>query len=81
MLSVTLLPLLLITAGFAAPSSRDDTNVPASALPLPANQQQLVAPSTAPSFVTVAVGLQNYTCTFEGNFVWVVVALSFVHCG
>jgi hypothetical protein len=79
MLSLTLLPLLFVTAGFAAPSSRDAIKVPASALSLPANQTQLVAPTNAPSLVTVAVRSQNYSCSSEGTWLWVVVALSFVH--
>ncbi|KAJ6562596.1 hypothetical protein B0H19DRAFT_944260 [Mycena capillaripes] len=30
---------------------------------LPSNQTQLVAPTTAPKFVAIGVGIQNYTCT------------------
>jgi hypothetical protein len=82
MLSLTLLPLLLVTASFALPSSRGARNikVPYYALPLPDNQTQLVLPIHAPSFVTVAVGSQNYSCSSDGTWVWVVIAaLSFVH--
>ncbi|KAJ7817154.1 hypothetical protein B0H14DRAFT_2843123, partial [Mycena olivaceomarginata] len=35
----------------------------AATLSLPANQTQLVAPTTAPLFVALGVGVQNYTCT------------------
>jgi hypothetical protein len=75
MLALLLLPLLLATGGFALPSHRDASNIPVTALSLPVNQQQLVAPNYAPSFVTVAVGLQNYTCSEKGDWVWVVVAI------
>jgi hypothetical protein len=68
LVALTLLPLLLVTAGFAVPSNRRATNVPASALSLPAGQQQLVAPTTALSFVTVAVGTQNYSYTSSGRW-------------
>jgi hypothetical protein len=30
---------------------------------LPSGQTQLVAPTTAPLFVALGVGIQNYTCT------------------
>jgi len=70
MLPLTLLPLLLATAGFAAPSNRATvSDVPVSALSLPPNQRRLVAPPNSPSFVTVAVGTQNYTCSQNGSWV------------
>ena len=52
MLVLSLLPLLLVTGGFAA---------------------------TAPKFVALAVGMQDFTCRRNATFGWVVVALSFVH--
>jgi len=44
--------------------------VPASALQsdLPSNQTLLVAPSSAPNFVALGVGVQNYTCSSTGTF-------------
>ena len=66
MLVLSLLPLLLVAAGSAMPSRR--ATVPASALTLPAGQTQLVAPTDAPSFVTLAVGFQNFTCAPSGNW-------------
>ncbi|KAI9443419.1 hypothetical protein H4582DRAFT_2072465 [Lactarius indigo] len=60
-------PLLLATAVFAELSRRQcSSNVPASAMNLPPNQQQLVAPTDAPNFVVVGVGNQNYTCAESG---------------
>ncbi|KAH9025629.1 hypothetical protein EDB85DRAFT_1849840, partial [Lactarius pseudohatsudake] len=35
---------------------------------LPANQQQLVAPTDAPTFVTLVAGFQNFTCTLKGTW-------------
>jgi len=67
MLVLSLLPLLLVEAGFAIPSHR--APIPASALTLPPDQTQLVAPIDLPSFVTLAVGFQNFTCSTQtGNW-------------
>ena len=79
MLVLSLLPLLLVTGAFAAPSRRDASSIPATAMDLPSGQNQLVAPTTAPKFVALAVGMQDFTCIRNGTFGWVVVALSFVH--
>ncbi|KAJ7645059.1 hypothetical protein DFH06DRAFT_1425712 [Mycena polygramma] len=48
----------------AAPAAKDaccDTS--AAVMDLPSNQTQLIAPTTAPKFVALGVGIQNYTCT------------------
>ncbi|KAH9044149.1 hypothetical protein EDB84DRAFT_1266259 [Lactarius hengduanensis] len=69
MLALTFLPLLLLaTAGLAA-SSRRASSVPASVLAqlLPANQQQLVAPTDAPTFVALVTGFQKFTCAHQGG--------------
>ncbi|KAH8983244.1 hypothetical protein EDB86DRAFT_3106437 [Lactarius hatsudake] len=72
MLALSFLPLLLLaTAGLATFSSRATTSsVPASVLAqlLPPNQQQLVAPTDAPTFVALVVGFQNFTCTEQGTW-------------
>ncbi|KAI9452727.1 hypothetical protein BJY52DRAFT_1190075 [Lactarius psammicola] len=65
MLVLSLLPLLLATAGFATHSRR--APVPASALILPLDQTQIVAPTDPPSFVTLAVGFHNYSCMQPGK--------------
>jgi len=65
MLVLSLLPLLLVEAGSAMPSRR--APIPASALTLPPDQTQLVAPTDPPSFVALAVGFQNFTCVPPGN--------------
>jgi hypothetical protein len=65
MLALPFLSLLLATTGFAAPHHN---GVPASALKLPSNQTQLVAPTSAPKYVAVGVGNQNYSCTAGGNY-------------
>ncbi|KAJ7049870.1 hypothetical protein C8F01DRAFT_945551, partial [Mycena amicta] len=41
----------------------DIASSPARVLDLPANQTALVAPTTPPRFVTLGVGIQNYTCS------------------
>ncbi|KAH9021240.1 hypothetical protein EDB85DRAFT_2001121 [Lactarius pseudohatsudake] len=60
--------MLASTAGLAA-SSRRASSVPASVLAqlLPANQQQLVAPTDAPTFVALVTGFQKFTCAHQGG--------------
>jgi hypothetical protein len=53
---------------FAAPPHVKRLDVPASALQLPSNQTQLVTPTTAPNYVALGVGNQNYSCTDWGNY-------------
>ncbi|VDB88881.1 unnamed protein product [Peniophora sp. CBMAI 1063] len=66
-------------SAFAAPSPRDTAadfdlptgcSVSASVLQdlLPSNQTALIAPSSAPRFVALGVGVQNYTCSSTGTF-------------
>lgn len=66
------LSLLLATTSFAAPPrhGRGGASVPGSVLQseLPANQTVLVAPNSPALFVSVGVGIQNYTCTSAGNY-------------
>ncbi len=68
MLALPFLSLLLATTGFAAPPNKERHDVPASALKLPGNQTQLVVPTTAPNYVVIGVGNQNYSCTASGNY-------------
>ncbi|KAF8260887.1 hypothetical protein EI94DRAFT_1705972 [Lactarius quietus] len=68
MLILSLLPLFLVTACYAAPSRRANGCLPAGLLVLPANQTQLVAPKTSPNFVTLGVGYENYTCLPSGTY-------------
>ncbi|KAH8992236.1 hypothetical protein EDB92DRAFT_1945440 [Lactarius akahatsu] len=74
MLALSFLPLLLLaTAGLAASSPgrrATPSGVPASVLAqlLPANQQQLVAPTDAPTFVALVTGFHNFTCTRMGTW-------------
>ncbi|KAH9025627.1 hypothetical protein EDB85DRAFT_1981763 [Lactarius pseudohatsudake] len=74
MLALSFLPLLLLaTAGLATPSPArraTPSAVPAAVLAqlLPANQQQLVAPTDAPTFVALVTGFQNFTCTLKGTW-------------
>ncbi len=70
MLTLSLLPLLLATAGLAVPSRRLDQSVPASVLAglLPTGQNSLIAPTNAPSFVLVGFGTETYTCAQGGTW-------------
>ncbi|KAI9466612.1 hypothetical protein BJY52DRAFT_1182167 [Lactarius psammicola] len=66
--ALPLLSLFLATTGLAAPPHKEHHDVPASALRLPSNQTQLVSPTTAPNYVVIGVGNQNYSCTDSGNY-------------
>ncbi|KAH9009197.1 hypothetical protein EDB85DRAFT_2059564 [Lactarius pseudohatsudake] len=70
MLALSFLSLLLLATASLAASSRRASSVPASVLAqlLPANQQQLVAPTDAPTFVALVTGFQNFTCTEQGDW-------------
>lgn len=55
-----------------------DVSGEASQIDLPANQTQLVLPTNStPTFVGLAFGVQNYTCTSSNNFTYVPPPLSF----
>ncbi|KAF8273396.1 hypothetical protein EI94DRAFT_1826148 [Lactarius quietus] len=64
-----LVSLVLASTGFAASHHGRGGPVPGSALQneLPSTQTLLVAPNTSATYVTLGVGIQNYTCT-AGNY-------------
>jgi hypothetical protein len=68
--SVVALPAVVRDVSFWPPTDKTGCKVSASVLQalLPANQTQLVAPSSDPSFVVLGVGVQNYTCSAAGTF-------------
>jgi len=71
MFAWSILSLALCAASaVAAPRSHSSCSVPASALQtdLPTGQTALVAPSFAPNFVALGVGVQNYSCSAAGTF-------------
>jgi len=70
MLTLPLLSLLLATTALAVPhhKGRDGSQVPISAMNLPFDQTQLALPISAAKYVTMGVGVQNYSCTAGGNY-------------
>jgi hypothetical protein len=68
MLAQTLLPFLLFTASFAAPSRRQTVCVPPQALYLPKWQTTITPPAEALQFVTLGVGDQHYNCSDQGTY-------------
>jgi len=64
MLVISLASVLLTVPALALPKAdpEDCCSLSEAKLPLPSNQTALTAPTGAPSFVAVAVGVQNYTC-------------------
>ncbi|KAF8967757.1 hypothetical protein BDZ97DRAFT_1755842 [Flammula alnicola] len=55
-------------SGCASPASGKHTCAINATLTVPANQTVLAAPSTAPSYVLLGVGYQNYTCSTAGVY-------------
>ena len=68
MLILSLISFLLVTSCLAAPSRRENGCLPAGLMDLPAHQTQLVAPKGAPSFITLGVGSEDYTCSSSGKY-------------
>ncbi|KAJ6615129.1 hypothetical protein B0H10DRAFT_1872695 [Mycena sp. CBHHK59/15] len=53
----------LLVSGAPAHGKDNCCDLAAAKMDLPANQTTLVAPTTAPLFVALGVGIQNYTCS------------------
>ncbi|KDQ28587.1 hypothetical protein PLEOSDRAFT_1075615 [Pleurotus ostreatus PC15] len=70
MVVFSLISLLFATSNvFAAPGNTERScNISNAKLTLPRNQTALTNPSFPPTFITVALGVQNYTCTDAGTF-------------
>ncbi|KAA1472028.1 hypothetical protein DENSPDRAFT_880953 [Dentipellis sp. KUC8613] len=65
----SLLALALSAPALAAPwLTFSGCSVPSSVLQLPSNQTTLTAPSSAPNFVALGVGVQNYTCANTSTY-------------
>lgn len=74
MITPSFLPLLLAGPAFATLSLRQSScPVNASAMSLPPNQSQLVAPNSSATFTAVGAGVQNYSCSTTGTYVSVLV--------
>ncbi|KAG9219706.1 hypothetical protein CCMSSC00406_0005972 [Pleurotus cornucopiae] len=69
MIAFSLASLVFATAVFAAPSASERScDISNAKLTLPRNQTALTSPSARPAFITVALGIQNYTCAASGTF-------------
>lgn len=67
MLTFTILALTFVILGNAdaLPSKKHNStscDLSHARLKVPANQTQLIAPTSAPRFIGIGVGTQNYTC-------------------
>jgi hypothetical protein len=62
------LKLLLASPAFAAALPATSCDISTVTLKLPANQTQLVAPTSAPSYIALGVGVQNYTCSSSSTY-------------
>jgi hypothetical protein len=61
---------LIATSVLAAPAidNYKSCSLEQAKLTVPANQTQLVVPNETPSFVSFAIGVQNYTCASSGTY-------------
>jgi len=70
--SVAVLCSLLLSSTLAAPAATQfgkcECDISKVKMSVPANQTQLVVPTTPPKFIAVGAGVQNYTCGAAGTF-------------
>jgi len=62
MWSISSVALALAIPALAVPNTRHKCNISKAKMPIPSSQTALVQQTSAPSFVSVGVGVQNYTC-------------------
>jgi hypothetical protein len=62
MLVVSLVSLFLAVPALARPTVPTTCSISTAKLSLPSNQTALVPPTSAPHFIALGVGVQNYTC-------------------
>jgi len=62
MFSFLLTTSLLVVPILASPIFQTDCQIQGARLSLPSNQNAIVAPTYAPQFIGLGVGVQNYTC-------------------
>ncbi|RDB27842.1 hypothetical protein Hypma_002131 [Hypsizygus marmoreus] len=69
MLATTLLSLLVASSVFAAPSSKHaGCDISKAKISFPLGQTLLETPTAKPSYIAVAIGTQNYTCSASGTY-------------
>ncbi|KAF8069078.1 putative malate dehydrogenase [Lyophyllum atratum] len=69
MLATTLITLALASSALAVPSEkRASCDISKATIAFPAGQTALAAPTSKPSYVGVAIGTQNYTCSSAGTY-------------
>lgn len=81
LVSTFLATLALAAPPPLAPNFRfNGCDVSKASITLPANQTQLVAPTdTKPRFISIGVGVQNYTCTQQRTYRYVPSLLSYTN--
>ncbi|KAF5379016.1 hypothetical protein D9615_006059 [Tricholomella constricta] len=69
MLAITFLTLVLASCAHAAPGSHHTScDISKAKIAYPKGQAPLPAPTAKPSYVAVAIGTQNYTCSSAGTY-------------
>jgi hypothetical protein len=69
--SVALFGLLSSANALVARGKVSGCDLTGAKMTLPAGQTHLVQPNESPSYLTLGVGTQNYTCSAAGNYTYV----------
>ncbi|KAJ7165037.1 hypothetical protein C8R46DRAFT_1351778 [Mycena filopes] len=67
MLAMAVVPFVRVPLVLSAPINPGSCSTANTVMDLPSGQTALVAPSTAPTYVLLGVGVQNYTCAAGGS--------------
>lgn len=71
MLAATILSVVFSTAALAAPSiEKRACDISNAAITFPPGQTALAVPTIKPSYIAVALGTQNYTCSSTGTYTY-----------
>jgi len=70
MLGLSVISLLLVGAAsvFGVPTLKTGCDISEAQLTLPTNETAVPAPTSAPSFIGLAIGTQNYSCSSTGTY-------------
>jgi len=68
MLATTLLALALVSSALALPSEKRACDISKATIAFPPGQTALAAPTSKPSYVSIGLGTQNYTCGSTGTY-------------
>lgn len=72
MLATTLLSLAFASSALALPNVKrgSSCDISKAKMTLPSQQPTLAAPTSNPSYIAIAIGTQNYTCSNSGTYTY-----------